>query len=168
MNTNNPRFVRIAKQLMAEKKVVVPKSVFDDVISNLSSVDGINIVSKRPHRGCFEVNGLMKNIRKIVKRMRRKYKDKFKIDIDNKSANERKRCLVEIRPVLPSIPDRAKAQYQGDNARFIDGPYKGEEVIWSSRGDEDSIPDKNEMGDDIFIVEPDRYRATFYGWKKKY
>ena len=51
---------------------------------------------------------------------------------------------------------------------FVDGPFKSEEVIWSSRADSDVIPDENEIGEDIFIVEPDRYRATFYGWKKKY
>ena len=168
MIDNIPKFLRIARSLMAEKGVVVPHSVFNDVISHLTSKEGINLVSKRPNRGCFEVNGLMRDIRQSIKQIRKKYRGKFRIELDNKSANERKRCLIEIRPILPNIPDRAKAKYHQGVPQFVDGPFRGEEVIWSSRSDSDAIPDENEIGDDIFIVEPDRYRATFYGWKKKY
>lgn len=167
MRDNIPKFLRIARLLVSEKGVVVPRSVFNDVVSQLTSKEGINLVSKRPNRGCFEVNGLMKDIRQSIKSIRNKYHGKFRIELDNKSANERKRCLIEIRPILPNIPDRAKAQYNKGVAQFVDGPFRGEEVIWSSRSDSESIPDENEIGEDIFIVEPDRYRATFYGWKKK-
>ena len=168
MSDNMPKFMRIAKTLMSEKGVVVPRSVFIDVVSQITSKEGINLVSKRPNRGCFEVNGLMREIRQAIKQVRKKYRGKFRIELDNKSADERKRCLIEIRPILPNIPDRAKAQYHQGVAQFVDGPFRGEEVIWSSRSDSDIIPNENEIGEDIFIVEPDRYRATFYGWKKKY
>jgi len=168
MSNNLPRCIRIAKNLVAEKDVLVPRSVFQDIMSQVLSAEGVNLCSKRQNRGCFEVNGLMNNIRKAIKPICRKYHGKFRIDIDNKSAPERKRCMIIIRPILPNIPERAKAKYDKGVPHFVDGPFRGEEVIWSSREDSDTVPDENEIGEDIFVVEPDRYRATFYGWKKKY
>ena len=163
MNENTPRCIRIARNLMAEKDVVVPRTVFNDVMSQISSKEGVNVISKRPNRGQFEVNGLMNDIRKVVKSLSRKYNGKFKIELDNKSAAERKRCLITIRPVLPSLPERAKAKYKDGVAQFVDGTFRGEEVIWSSRNGSEGVQDESEIGEDIFIVEPDRYRATFYG-----
>lgn len=168
MYNNIKRRMRIAKILIAEKEVVIPTSVFNDVVSEISSLEGVNILSKRRHRGCFEVNGLMKNIRRVVKKLCNKYKGKFHIDLDNHSAKERKRCLIVIRPILPSIPDKAKAKFDNGVPKFIDGPFKGEEVVWSSRIENDEVPFENELRQDVFIVEPDKYRATFYGWKRKY
>ena len=163
-----PRCVRIAKLLLAEKGVVIPRSVFDDIKSYITSKDGIYLVSQRPNHGSFEVNGYMKEIRKAVNSLQKKYKGKYEIIIDNKSAQERKRCLVVIRPILPNLPEKAKAKFENGVVHFVDGPFRGEEVIWSSRVDFSEIPSENDIKDDIFIVEPDKYRATFYGWKRKY
>lgn len=167
MSKNSSRRVRIATMLIAEKKVAIPKAVFDDVMSAFSSKEGVHITSQRRNRGCFEVNGLMREIRSIKNRLCTKYRGEFHIDLDN-SAKERKRCMVSIRSILPSIPDKAKAQFKNGSPKFVDGPYKGEEVVWSSRIENNDIPIENELSQDIFIVEPDRYRSTFYGWKRKY
>jgi len=63
------------------------------------------------------------------------------------------------------MPKKVKAQYKNGIAYHKDGPFKGEEVHWSTRIDQDTISRQNEVGDDIFLINPDLYRSTFYGWK---
>lgn len=165
---HSSRVVRVAQKLVKEKGVIVPHSVFNDVVSKVTSVENINLISKRPNRGCFEVNGLMSDIRKFVTPLIRKYQGKYNIILDNKSASENRRCLICIRPILPKIPERAKAKFEDGVPRFVDGPFRGEEVVWSSRVNFNEVPVENDIGEDVFVVEPDKYRSTFYGWKKKY
>jgi hypothetical protein len=168
MSNNSPRKIRIAKILMAENGLTVPRSIYDEVLSQFLSCDDIFLSNKMFSRGCFELRGPMRKIRGIAKKVQRKHQGKFYIDINNNRGKLRMRCLITIRPMLPTIPDKAKAKFTNGVAEFVNGPFKGNEVVWSSRSESQEVPDENDLGEDIFIVEPDRYRDTFYGWKRKY
>jgi len=151
----------------ASKYLRVPKDVFEDVLSQISSIDGVAILCKNPNHGSFECNGLMNNIRRVIKKIQRQYDKQYRIEVHNASASQRKRCLIEIRPTLADIPEQAKVKFVDGEAIFQDGPFKGTMVNWTSRLDSDCLPNVDECGEDIFFVKPDIYRATFYGWKHK-
>jgi len=151
--------------ITASEYLKIPKKVFDDVTSQISSLDGVNITLKNQRQGFFECNGLMRYIRRCVSKIQNKYKGLYRITVHNASASQKKRCIVEIRPLLSEMPNQVKAQYKDGLAYHKDGPFKGEEVLWSTRIDQDSISKENEVGSDIFLIKPDLYRSTFYGWK---
>jgi len=151
----------------AAKYLKVPKDVFEDVMSQISSLNGVVIICKNPNHGTFECNGLMNDIRRAVKKLKRKYNKQYRIEVHNASATQKKRCLIEIRPMLSDIPVQAKVKFIDGEAVFQDGPFKGSQVNWTTRLDQDCLPNVEEIGEDVFFVKPDVYRSTFYGWKWK-
>jgi len=166
------RIEKIAQDLYDEgkrfgKNLTVPSQIFRDVMSIFSSLDGVRVVSKRPQKGAFEINGLMNEIKKGIRRCKQ-FGPEYRINIQKPNSRERKRYLIEIRPNLSNLPERAKAKFNNENATFEDGPYSGEEVVWSSRLRQEEVPTIETCNDDLLIIEPDVYRSTFYGWKKKH
>ncbi len=153
--------------IVSSKYIKVPKDIFNDILNEVSSLEDVKIITRNPAQGIFECNGLMNDIKRRIKKLQRKYGDLYRIDVHNKSAPQRKRCFVEIKPKLSDMPKEAKAQYKNGIAYFKNGPFKGEEVSWTIRLDSDCIPNEKEVKDDVFLIKPDLYRATFYGWKWK-
>ena len=165
------RVEKIAESLYSEsikfaKNLSIPSQTFKEVMSIFSSLDGVRVVSKRPQKGAFEINGLMKEIQKGLRKCR-KFESKYRVILQKPGSRERKRYLIEIRPNLSDLPATAKARFNNESATFEDGPYKGEEVVWSSRIPEEETPSLDTCSDDLLIIVPDMYRATFYGWKRR-
>ena len=48
--------------ITASEYLKVPKNVFDDVLSQISSLKDVHIIIKKPRQGFFECSGLMRYI----------------------------------------------------------------------------------------------------------
>ena len=80
--------------ITASEYLKIPKKVFDDVMSQISSLEGVHVTLKNQRQGFFECNGLMRYIRRCVSKIQNKYKGSYRIDVHNSSASQKKRCIV--------------------------------------------------------------------------
>jgi len=162
------RIEKIAKSLYNDSILRCAKAskMFNNVVSQFSSSNGVKVIKKRPHKGVFEVNGYMKEIKKCVSKCRKAVPDCIVV-VTKPDSREKMRYMIEIKPNLNGLPERAKAKFNGDTATFTDGVYKGEEVVWSSRIPDEDIPSLDSCNDDLLIIVPDMHRSTFYGWKRR-
>jgi hypothetical protein len=162
------RAEKIAKKLFSEERSICAKRsrVFNDVVSVFSSHDNVKVLKQRPHKGFFEVNGYKKDLNSCVAICKRKV-PVCTVTIVQPQVRQKMRYIVEIKNNINDLPQRAKAKFEDDVAKFVDGPYKGEEVHWSSRIPESDVPNIETCTNDVMIVVPDMYRSTFYGWKRR-
>jgi len=161
------RVEKIAKLLYNDSiRCAKASNLFNEVVSQFLSLKGVNVIKKRPHKGIFEVNGYMKELKKGISKCKKRIPS-CNIVITKPNSREKMRYMIEIKSNLNGLPDKAKAKFDGDMVKFIDGPYKGEEVVWSSRIPDEDIPSLESCNDDLFIIVPDMHRSTFYGWKRR-
>jgi len=161
------RIEKIAKTLCEEDmRLAKASKIFNDVVSQFSSLNNVKVIKKRPHKGIFEVNGYMRELKKGLSKCKRNIPT-CEIVITKPNSKEKMRYMIEIKSNLKGLPDRAKAKFNSEIATFENGPYKGEEVIWSSRIPEEEKPSLESCNDDLLIIVPDMYRSTFYGWKRR-
>jgi len=161
------RIEKIAKSLYDDSaRYARASNMFNNVVSQFSSSNGVTVIKKRPHKGVFEVNGYMKEIKKCISKCKNSIPD-CSVVVTKPNSNEKMRYMIEIKPNLNGLPERAKVKFNEDTATFADGIYKGEEVVWSSRIPDEDIPSLESCNDDHLIIVPDVHRSTFYGWKRR-
>lgn len=123
----------------------------------------IMVVDARPP-SVIHVNGYLKDVRRCVNRVMRRHRGCCECEVYPNRRSKRFITLV----LRPATPEAARARFKDDGrAYFIDGPFRGREVVWSTRQQVDVDTLRDEVDKDKFKVQPDVWNNTLYGWKRE-
>jgi hypothetical protein len=165
--TTKTRLMKIAAELLDEVSVSslfkMIKNEIEDHNKREKNEVRINVVTEAPPH-YLKVTGYLKEVAKLVNRKLKNYKDKFTWHVDRDMDSKK---LITI-TVEPRLPVSAEAKFNDSGvAHFVSGPYRGREVSWSGRRSLNLNDLKKKREKEKFIVVPDVWNSSFYGWKEE-